>query len=201
MTLQQSNEEISQRDLLIEYFKHNPNKDISHREMRDWINDEYIKRTGKRFEDPDRGVRSLSQKGFLRKIRKGVYRYEPGKEYNKELHDFTAKQKEEIFKNDDYTCVMCGRSPKKDKGIELHADHIIPKDQGGPATIENGQTLCSRDNFIKKNLNQTTTGKKMFINLYNLAKSMGEKEVENFCADLLDVYEKYEMNGHIKWTK
>lgn len=192
---------ISQLELLKEFFVLNPNKDITHREMRDWVNEEYIKRTGKRFEDPDRGVRSLSQKGFLIKVKKGIYRYEPGNENRRELHDFTPKQKEEIFIKDNYTCVMCGRTPKNNKHVELHADHIISKDEGGLATIENGQTLCSRCNFIKKNLNQTTTGKKMFINLYNLAKSLGEKELEDFCSELLDVYEKYGMNGRIKWTK
>jgi len=64
-----------------------------------------------------------------------------------------------------------------------------------------GKLLCSQHNFLKKTLNQTTTGKKMFINLYNLAKSEGDKELMKFCAELLNVFEKYNINGHIEWKK
>ncbi len=72
---------------------------------------------------------------------------------------------------------------------------------GGEATIENGQTLCSQHNFIKKNLKQTETGKKMFIRLYDLAKSQNNEELEQFCIDILETYEKYNINGHIIWNK
>lgn len=74
------------------------------------------------------------------------------------MQDFSERQKKEILARDDYRCVMCGRGLKD--GVELHVDHIKPKDQGGEATIENGQTLCSIHNFQKKNYNQTETGKK-----------------------------------------
>ena len=45
-------------------------------------------------------------------------------------------------------------------GVELQVDHIKPKDKGGKATFENGQTLCATHNFRKKNYRQTETGKK-----------------------------------------
>ncbi|WP_366145723.1 HNH endonuclease [Helicobacter sp. UBA3407] len=32
------------------------------------------------------------------------------------------------------------------RGRKLYIDHIKPKDLGGKATLENGQTLCSRRN-------------------------------------------------------
>ena len=115
------------------------------------------------------------------------------------MEDFTAAQKEEILKRDGYKCVICGRG-KKD-GIDLHIDHIKPKDLGGEATVENGQTLCSQHNFIKKNLKQTETGKKMFIRLYELAKSENNEELIKFCTDVLEAYEKHDINGHIIWEK
>ena len=133
------------------------------------------------------------------KISKGVYKYDPAKAYKRELEDFTAAQKEAILKRDGYKCVICGRG-KKD-GVDLHIDHIKPKDFGGEATIENGQTLCSQHNFIKKNLKQTETGKKMFIRLYELAKSEKNEELMKFCADVLETYEKHDINGHIVWEK
>ena len=80
-------------------------------------------------------------------------------------------------------------------------DHIKPKDFGGKATIENGQTLCAQHNFQKKNLKQTETGKKMFIRLYELSKKENYNNLKNFCEEILEVYQKHEINCHIKWKK
>ena len=190
---------ISQLDLLKEYFVKNPNRDIAHPEIVDWAIKEYTKRTGEVFRDPDRGIRSLAQKGFLIKIKKGVYKYDPEYVHNRELEDFTQAQKNEILKRDGYKCVICGRG-KKD-GIELHIDHIKPKDLGGKATISNGQTLCAMHNFRKKNYKQTETGKKMFIRLYEAAKVIGDKETMEFCIQILKVFEDNDVNGHIEWKK
>lgn len=188
-----------QKDLIIEFFKKNPNRDIEHPEVVDWVVAKYKKRTGKVFRDPDRAIRQLAQSGFLIKIAKGVYKYDPAKAHKRELEDFTAAQKEAILKRDGYKCVICGRG-KKD-GVDLHIDHIKSKDFGGEATVENGQTLCSQHNFIKKNLKQTETGKKMFIRLYDLVKSENNKELMKFCADILETYEKHDINGHIIWER
>jgi hypothetical protein len=190
---------LVQSDLLVEFFKKNPNRDIKHPEVVDWVVSTYKKRTGKVFRDPDRSIRHMAQSGFLIKIAKGIYKYDPEKVHKRQLQDFTAAQKEIILKRDGYKCVICGRG-KRD-GIELHVDHIKPKDFGGEATIENGQTLCSQHNFIKKNLKQTETGKKMFIRLYELAKSESNEELKKFCMDVLETYEKHNINGHIVWEK
>jgi predicted restriction endonuclease len=190
---------IVQQDLIIEFFKKNPNRDIKHPEVVDWVVASYKKRTGNIFRDPDRAIRKLSQTGFLIKIAKGVYRYDPKKAYIRKLEDFSAAQKEVILKRDGYKCVICGRG-KKD-GVDLQIDHIKPKDFGGEATIENGQTLCAQHNFIKKNLKQTETGKKMFIRLYELAKSEKNEELMKFCMEVLETFEKHDINGHIVWNK
>ncbi len=63
------------------------------------------------------------------------------------------------------------------------------------------KTLCSQHNFLKKNLNQTETAKKMFIRLYELTKMKGETNLNNFATDILDIFEKYGINGHIDWKK
>lgn len=191
--------QISQLEILKEYFLNNPLRNIPHPEVVDWAVEEYRKRTGKVFRDPDRGIRSLSQKGFLIKISKGVYRYDPQYVHNRNLEDFTDAQKREILKRDNYKCVICGKGNAE--GVELHVDHIKPKDFGGEATIENGQTLCAQHNFLKKNFKQTETGKKMFIRLYNLAKSQKNEMLLKFCTEILEVFEKNGINGHIEWKK
>jgi len=190
---------VIQADLVLEYFKSHPNRDIHHSEIVPWLMSEYEKRTGRPFADPDRQIRMLSQKGFLIKKAKGVYCYDPEAVKNMAFEEFSEEQKEIIKKRDGYKCVVCGKSSSD--GVELHVDHIKPRDLGGEATIENGQTLCARHNFMKKNLNQTETGKKMFIRLYELAKSEGNEELQNFCADILSIYEKHEINGHIVWKR
>lgn len=85
--------------------------------------------------------------------------------------------------------------------MEIHADHIIPKDKGGKAEISNGQTLCSEHNLRKKNYKQTETGKRMFIRLYDLAKAKGDNDLKRFCAEILEVFERNDVNGHIEWKR
>lgn len=190
---------ITQLDLLMEFYKENPDRDISHPEIVDWATSEYMQRTGKVFRDPDRSIRLLHQNGYLIKVEKGVYRYNPDAVQQRELENFSVAQKAEILERDSYKCVICGRGEKE--GVELHVDHIRPKDSGGRATVENGQTLCAQHNFLKKNLKQTETGKKMFIRLYNLAKEENNNMLQDFCAKILQTYEDYDINGHIEWKK
>ena len=192
-------DKISQMGLVKEFFTNNPNRNIEHPEVVDWVVAEWKKRTDEVFRDPDRAIRSLYQRGFLIKVEKGIYRYEPNFVKNKKQEDFTAAQKKKILEKDNYKCVVCGKG--KREGVELHIDHIIPKDLGGKAVIENGQTLCSQHNFLKKNLNQTETAKKMFIHLYELTKAKDEKILNEFSAEILKTFEKYGINGHIEWKK
>lgn len=190
-------DEITQSELVMEYFKLNSGRDISHSEIVPWLMEEYQNRTGRRFADPDRQIRSLHQKGYIIKKAKGIYYYDPDMIAKRDLEDFSEKQKEIIKKRDGYKCVICGKGVAD--GVELQVDHIRPKDLGGKATIENGQTLCAQHNFIKKNLNQTETGKKMFIRLYEYAKSENYQELMSFCEDVLKMYERHDINSHIVW--
>lgn len=188
-----------QANLIMEYFKKNPNREIEHPEIVDWVVRTYKQRTRKVFRDPDRAIRKLAQEGHLIKIKKGVYKYDLKFVTHRKLEDFTSEQKEAIFKRDNYRCVVCGRG--RADGVEIQADHIKPKDLGGKAEIDNGQTLCAQHNFQKKNYKQTETGKKMFIRLYELAKKSNDENLKKFCADILTTYEKHNINCHIVWDK
>lgn len=188
---------ISQTALLKEYFRQYPHQDIATAEVVDWVTAEYHERTGKIFRDPDRVIRRLHQQGFLQKIAKGLYRYDPDYAHEAQQEDFSQQQKESILRRDNYQCVLCGRG--KAEGMELHVDHIRPKELGGKATLENGQTLCSQHNMLKKTMQQTETGKKMFIRLYELAKAEQDGELQAFCQEILRVYDEHGINGHIEW--
>lgn len=58
----------------------------------------------------------------------------------------------EVFKRDNYTCVECGA--RKEDGVTLHIDHIIPISKGGSDELDNLQTLCSDCNLNKSNIIQ-----------------------------------------------
>ena len=130
---------LPQREIIIEYFKKHPNRNIKHPEVVDWATAEYEKRTGKKFRDPDREIRKLSQEGQLIKISKGVYRYDPKAVKKRDLEDFTPAQKSQILKRDGYKCVICGRG--LEDGVELQVDHIKPKDLGGMPQLQTDK-LC-----------------------------------------------------------
>ncbi len=188
---------MSQIDLIFSYYRERPNKAIPHAEVVDWAVAEWQRRSGKVFRDPDRAIRKLHQEGKLQKLGKGLYAYDPKLEVSRMLEDFSEADKRKILERDGYRCVVCGAG--RESGIELQVDHIKPKDKGGRATIENGQTLCAMHNFRKRNLGQTETGKKMFIRLYDVARETGDRQLCEFIRDVLLTYERHNINGHIVW--
>lgn len=190
---------MTQTGLVKEYFVKNPNRDIPHPDVVDWVVAEYKKRTGKVFRDPDRMIRSLYASGFLIKVAKGVYKHDPKFVSEKKLHDFTPEQKREILEKGNYQCAVCGEGIAS--GVELHVDHIKPRDQDGESVVSNGQVLCGQHNYRKHNLGQTEMAKKMFVNLYNKSKADGEEEIVGLCIEVLEVYERRGINGHIKWKR
>ena len=56
-----------------------------------------------------------------------------------------------ILMRDGFACKKCGRSPIKERDVELHVDHINPWSKGGETIPENLETKCSRCNLGKGN--------------------------------------------------
>ena len=57
-----------------------------------------------------------------------------------------------VMRRDNFKCKSCGRSPATDSSIVLHVDHIKAWANGGETVLENLQTLCSKCNIGKSNL-------------------------------------------------
>lgn len=180
----------------MEYFREHSGEELRHGPVVDWVEEQYLKLYGKKPRDTWREIRRLHQKGILIKVKKGIYKYEPDFIQNKELYGFPQDIKETIFKRDGYKCIVCGRG--REDGIEIHADHKIPLDKGGINSIENGQTLCSEHNLLKKNYSQTEFGKRFLIKLYEDALEIGDEKMINFCKEIFDTYDKYRIDSHIK---
>ncbi len=87
---------MTQEEIIKEYFISHPNRDIKHPEVVDWVTEEYKKRTGNVLRDPDRAIRKMAQSGFLIKVAKGIYRYDPDHVVKRDLEDFTEAQREAI---------------------------------------------------------------------------------------------------------
>ena len=174
---------------------------ISHVQAKADLETAYLTVMGKRLEDSDRAIRKLHGDGFLEKVAKGQYMYNPETSGKKIFDEFTTSEKNEILKRDGFKCVVCGFG--RENGVDLHIDHIKPRSLGGQGTVENGQVLCAPHNFIKKNLNQTETGKKAFIRLLELVRSTPEdpssSQLENFLLEILSVYDKHGIDSHIPW--
>jgi len=182
-------------ELIMEYFETHPKQNLEHAPVVDWVEEQYVKLTGKKPRDTWRAIRKLHQEGKLIKVQKGIYRYDPDYVYSEELFDFPEDIKEVIFTRDNYQCVVCGLGRKD--GVEICADHIIPKDKGGTNTVENGQTLCTQHNLIKKNYSQTEAGKRYFIKMYETAVKNNDDKMVNFCKQVFSVYNKHKINTHI----
>ena len=186
------------RELVQEYFQQHPNTDIPHGPVVDWVTEQWrLQGSETPPRDPWRMIRRLHQEGWLIKVRKGVYRYDPESAGRVEVDDFTPEQKQAILERDQYRCVICGKGLAD--GVELHVDHIRPRYLGGRSEIENGQTLCAQCNFRKKVYKQTETGKRMFIRLLQLAEKEGDQKMVEFCREVLRLYDKHGVNDHIRW--
>ena len=71
---------------------------------------------------------------------------------HKTRRDINLRLRFLVMKRDNFKCCMCGASPAKDPSVELHIDHIIPWSKGGETVVENLQTLCSKCNLGKSDL-------------------------------------------------
>lgn len=57
-----------------------------------------------------------------------------------------------VMRRDNFKCKKCGRSPATDPQIILHVDHKKAWANGGETVLENLETLCSKCNIGKSNL-------------------------------------------------
>lgn len=57
-----------------------------------------------------------------------------------------------VMRRDNFRCQKCGRSPATDPGIILHIDHRVAWANGGETVMENLETLCSKCNIGKSDL-------------------------------------------------
>ena len=80
-----SDKTVSQ--LIKEYFYAHPNEDLKHGPIVDWVTEEWLKTHKSPPRDPWRAIRALHQQGFLIKVKKGVYRYDPASVNQRELED------------------------------------------------------------------------------------------------------------------
>ncbi len=66
--------------------------------------------------------------------------------------DVSLRLRFKVLQRDNFKCCMCGATPAKDPSVELHIDHIVPWSKGGETVIDNLQTLCSKCNLGKTDL-------------------------------------------------
>ena len=182
----------TQKKVVFRYFMERPNQEIKHADAVDWATEEWERLTGSKLRDPDRAIRTMYQDGILQKISTGVYKFDPMQIVKIDKRDFSAATRDQIFARDGYKCLVCGRG--KREGVKLHADHVIPKENGGLGTLENGQTLCAEHNILKKAFGQFEFGKRLFEKYLEKAAAADDIQMIDFFTDVLDVFEKHNLN-------
>lgn len=79
-----------------------------------------------------------------------------GEENKTNLHkttrDINLRLRFKVMARDNFKCCICGASPATNPNVILHIDHIKPWSKGGETTIDNLQTLCSKCNLGKSDL-------------------------------------------------
>jgi hypothetical protein len=183
---------VTQRGLVLEYYKSRVGESVPHAEMVDIVTAKYLALTGKPLRDPDRAARTLYDQGLLVKVDTGVYKYDPSFTSQDPENGFSSAVKQQIFEADGYKCRICGRS--KVEGVVLHADHIKPRNKGGMGTFENGQTLCGECNVLKKNYGQLEFGKRLYQKYLDVALHSNDLPMIKFCEDILRVFERHQVN-------
>lgn len=69
------------------------------------------------------------------------------------------------------------------------------------ATVDNDQVLYGKHNCRRKTYDQAESGKQMFINLYKQLVELGGKKLAKFYETVLEIYEKQNINSHVKWKR
>lgn len=65
-------------------------------------------------------------------------------------------------------------------------------------TAEIHREKPNRINLFRR---ETLFALQVLLSQYELAKSEKNTELMKFCADVLETYEKHDINGHIVWKK
>ena len=167
-----------------EFFEKNQNEEIEHGRVVDYVFEHIPK-----ARDPWRSIRKLYQEGWLIKVRKGVYKRVRGYKGHNILTPFSTEAKEKIFERDNYRCVVCGNG--KHNEHEIHADHIVPQAKGGRSTVENGQTLCSEHNLMKKRYGTTDFLRKYSEKMLERAKKTRDEKTEKLFKEMLKTLKKF----------
>lgn len=76
----------------------------------------------------------------------------PTKAAHRTSRGVTTRMRFLVMKRDNFKCCKCGASPAKDPSVELHIDHIKPWAKGGETVMDNLETLCSKCNLGKSDL-------------------------------------------------
>lgn len=75
----------------------------------------------------------------------------PEKKKKRTVRNISERMRFRILLRDGFQCQSCGASPLKDRGVELHVDHILPWSKGGETEENNLHTKCKRCNLGKGN--------------------------------------------------
>lgn len=197
---------ITQSSIVQDFFHKHPQQDLPVSQVVDWAQDEWERRTNSKLRNPSNILRSLLHKGYLAKPKRGYYRYEPDQVRNNRTQQFSTKQREEILDRDDNRCIVCGMGTREGEDIYVvkffeQACNATDNIKNSKLKVEDAITLCGKHKnmwLATKNKSPVHNSKSFFVTAYNQAINKSDKNTASFCNDIIKVYEKHGIDGHIK---
>ncbi len=103
-----------------------------------------------------------------------------------------------IIRRDEFRCVLCGKSHKD--GATIYVRCIIPLEQGGQPTLENGITVCSDHLDWNIFTDGIPSNRNLFVRTLNMALQTENVLIAEFCRRVLAIYDEHQIGDTIRWT-
>ncbi len=103
---------------------------------------------------------------------------------------FTKRQQEAIKKKYENRCALCCLGVED--GVDVCVVHKMSSVDGGKATIENGQVLCTEHNQTRYNADSSDA--KTYVSLMlKVARHRKDERMGKFYSQLLKIFKKYKI--------
>ena len=174
----------------LDWLKQFPMSKFSNEEIRELLPMEYLKKTGKKFQDPTRAVRELAAQGRVQKFPSNKarhYWYDPKLEVLPE--EFNDDEKRAILERDGLRCVVCGKGVAE--GIKVSVGYAMSTRRGGVLDIKNGRTLCPIHRWTLETAQDSDEAQKNWRKLRKNLPEVGDPRAQKFWNEFVELLNKY----------
>jgi hypothetical protein len=174
----------------LDWFKQFPMTKFSNWEIKELLPKEYLRKTGKKFQDPTRAARALAVQGRVQRFPNSKalhYWYDPNSEVLPE--EFNDEEKRAILERDGLRCVVCGKGVAE--GTKVSVGYAMSTRRGGVLDIKNGRTLCPIHRWTLETAQDSDEAQKNWRKLRKSLPEVGEPRAQRFWNEFIELLSKY----------